>query len=174
MSVEKTILALAAVSVLGGCATRPDTGDQPTATARLRPTQGNTASGTVRFVQWGDRVVVNAEVSGLKPDSAHGFHPRGRGDCSAPDAASAGEHWNPFGRAHGDPRSGTHHAGDMLNIRADPSGNSSYLSELRIGTVTAGPVSIVGRSVVVHAQPDDYRSQPAGNTGARIACGVIE
>jgi Cu-Zn family superoxide dismutase len=113
------------------------------------------------------------QLTGLAPNSEHGFHVHEKGDCSAPDATSAGPHFNPGGAQHGRPGSGMHHMGDLMNLRADAKGAVSAEVELAGLTLSPGPNSIVGRALVVHRDPDDYASQPAGNSGPRIACGVI-
>lgn len=143
-----------------------------TATATLAPTAGNTAAGTVAFTQKGDKVTVTAKVSGLAP-GGHGFHIHEKGDCSAPDATSAGGHFNPTGKAHGDPAGPDHHAGDMPMLQADASGNAALTADLDVIRIGGGASDIVGRSVVVHKDADDFKAQPTGNSGARVACGVI-
>jgi Cu-Zn family superoxide dismutase len=147
-------------------------GGEPAAEAKLAPTQGNSAAGSVAFVQKGGKTQVVAKVSGLTP-GPHGFHVHEKGDCSAPDATSAGGHFNPGGKKHGDPGSGEHHAGDMPMLVADAAGNAELKTELSSATVADGPNSVVGKAVIVHASPDDYTTQPTGNSGARVACGVI-
>ncbi|WP_198320773.1 superoxide dismutase family protein [Azohydromonas aeria] len=147
--------------------------NMPSAMATVAPTQGQTVSGMVGFHDMGGHVMVHARLSGLKPNAEHGFHVHEKGDCSAPDATSAGGHFNPDNQPHG-PQDGPRHAGDMPNLRADGSGNVDVRVMLRgVSVGTGGMSDVVGRSVVVHAQPDDYRSQPAGNSGARVGCGVI-
>lgn len=163
-------IALAALALVG-CATAQR--DVPTATATLQPTAGNAANGTVKFEQHGDMVRVSGTVSGLLPNSEHGFHVHEKGDCSAPDASSAGGHFNPLKKEHGHAVPGGRHAGDMPNLRANSDGRASFSIDLRGMTVADGETSILGKSAVVHAKPDDYRSQPSGDSGARIACGVI-
>jgi Cu-Zn family superoxide dismutase len=143
-----------------------------TATATLAPTAGNNVKGTVTFTQKGDKVAVDAKVSGLKP-GAHGFHVHEKGDCSAPDGMSAGGHFNPTGKPHGDPNAPDHHAGDMQMLQADASGNATLSVELGVITVGSGATDVVGKSIIVHADPDDFKTQPTGNSGARVACGVI-
>jgi Cu-Zn family superoxide dismutase len=144
------------------------------AAARLQPTAGNRASGTVWFAQEGDRLVVRGRVSGLTPNQEHGFHVHERGDCSSPDASSAGEHFNPtrkpHGAAHGDTE---HHLGDLPSLKADA--NGSAVADFRLPGVLlgSGANDFMGKALVVHANPDDLRSQPAGNSGPRVACGVI-
>jgi len=142
------------------------------AEAKLQPTQGNKVAGTVNFTQTGDKLKVVANVSGLAP-GAHGFHIHEKGDCSAPDATSAGAHFNPAGAPHGDPMQGDHHAGDMPMLEADASGNARLSAELSPAMLKDGPANILGKSVIVHVSPDDLKTQPTGNSGARVACGVI-
>ncbi|HTP47013.1 MAG TPA: superoxide dismutase family protein [Casimicrobiaceae bacterium] len=138
----------------------------------LAPTAGNTAAGSVSFAQKGDKVTVTAKISGLSP-GGHGFHIHEKGDCSAPDAMSAGGHFNPTGKAHGNPDSPDHHAGDMPMLQADASGNASLTAELSGVSIGTGSADIIGKSVIVHKDADDYKTQPTGNSGARLACGVI-
>lgn len=156
--------------VLAGCA-GSSYGDR-TAEAVLKPTQGNAASGTVSFRQEGGSVQVTARVSGLTP-GAHGFHIHDKGDCSAPDATSAGGHFNPTGKAHGHPDHADHHAGDMPQLMADAAGNATLSARLTGVSIGEGAANIVGRGLIVHAAPDDFKTQPTGNSGARVACGVI-
>jgi Cu-Zn family superoxide dismutase len=144
-----------------------------TATATIAPTAGNTAKGTVTFTQKGDNVTVTARLSGLAP-GGHGFHVHEKGDCSAPDATSAGGHFNPTGKQHGAPDAADHHAGDMPMLQADASGNATLTTDIAGLNIGGGSADIVGKSVVVHKDPDDYKTQPAGNSGARIGCGVIQ
>lgn len=143
-----------------------------TASAILAPTAGNTAAGTVTFAQSGDKVRVTAKVSGLTP-GGHGFHIHEKGDCSAPDGMSAGGHFNPAGKPHGDPAAPDHHAGDMPMLQADASGNATLDADLDTIRIGAGATDIVGKAVVVHTGADDFKTQPTGNSGARVACGVI-
>ncbi|MBE0595716.1 MAG: superoxide dismutase family protein [Desulfuromonadales bacterium] len=145
------------------------------AIARLAPTQGNETTGTVTFTRQADGVEVVAEIQGLPPGGRHGFHVHETGDCSAPDATSAGGHFNPQGTPHGAPDNplDQRHAGDLGNIEAGPDGTAQY-RRVDPGLQLDGPQSIVGKAVLVHANPDDFTSQPAGEAGARLACGVIE
>lgn len=168
----KRFLNIAAVSLLAagaGCATQGSGGQA--AEAVLKPTQGNTASGTVSFRQDGSALLVSARISGLTP-GAHGFHIHEKGDCSAPDATSAGGHFNPSAKPHGHPDHGEHHAGDMPQLVADAAGNATLDARLE-GVAFAGTSGIVGRGLIIHAAPDDFKTQPTGNSGARVACGVI-
>ena len=167
----RSILAAAAALGLAACQTVPS--DAPRAVASLQPTKGNQTSGTVTFAQVGGKVRVHATVTGLKPGQEHGFHVHEAGDCSSADGMSAKGHFNPHAKPHGHHGTQERHAGDMPNLRADASGRAEASFELDVISVTPGAASIVGRGLIVHAQPDDYQSQPVGNAGARMACAVI-
>jgi len=167
------IVQLAAAGMLVACASGPMS-DGPRAVAKLMPTRGNTAAGTATFVQQGGKVLVTADITGLKPNSEHGFHVHERGDCSSGDGESAGGHFNPFGKPHAAVATTERHVGDILSLKADSTGRAVYKAETELMTVTAGAASIVGKGLIVHLNPDDYKTQPTGNAGARIACAVIE
>ena len=143
------------------------------AEASLAPTQGNKAAGQVRFTQADGGVRVEARVTGLTP-GGHGFHLHEKGDCSAPDATSAGGHFNPTKKAHGHPDKGEHHLGDLPMLEADAKGEASLTTLVKGVSISDGDTGIVGRAVIVHAGPDDYKTQPTGNSGGRLACGVIQ
>ena len=149
-------------------------GGPPAATravATIAPTQGNTAAGTVTFTAVKGAVHVIADLTGLAPGE-HGFHIHEKGDCSAPDGTSAGGHFNPGSHQHGAPGAQVH-AGDLGNITADASGKAHLEGDFPQMTLT-GPDSIVGRAVIVHAAADDLKTQPTGNAGGRLGCGVIK
>jgi superoxide dismutase, Cu-Zn family len=180
----RTLLAIStAVLALSGCSSMKDglgsmhdrmMGDGPRATAKLEATKGNTASGTVTFMQHGDHVMAHAIITGLKPLSEHGFHVHEKGDCSSGDGLGTGGHFNPTGKPHG-AQDADHHAGDMPALKADAEGRAEahmHLTGVTLGD--GGPTDLAGRGLIVHAGPDDYKTQPTGNSGARIACGVIE
>lgn len=144
------------------------------AEAEILATEGHDTAGLIRFMQVGDGVRIQGTVSGLTPGE-HGFHIHATGDCSAPDASSAGDHFNPDGTPHGAPDDppAERHRGDFGNIVADEDGNAEIDltdSNLRM----SGPDSIIGKAVIVHAGRDDLESQPSGNAGARVGCGVIQ
>jgi Cu-Zn family superoxide dismutase len=167
-------LMIGAWLLLPACANTTDAGqDKPGAVAELAPTQGNEVRGTVEFFQQGDLVVAEAKVSGLRPNSTHGFHIHETGDCSAPDASSAGGHFDPTVSPHGGPTGEVRHGGDLGNLQADADGNARSTVKVSGITIDGGPDRITGRAVVVHSGTDDLKSQPAGNSGARAACGVI-
>jgi len=170
-SLARTCGTILAALGLAACGTSVSL-DEPAAVAALKPTAGNNTSGQVRFVQQGGSVLVNARVTGLKPGQEHGFHIHEKGDCSAPDATSAGGHYNPTGQPHG-PQDAAHHAGDLPALKADANGvaeTSFRVSGVGIGS---GEANIVGKGLIVHVSPDDYKTQPTGNSGARLACAVI-
>lgn len=162
--------SLAAIA-LTACVSSPTM--RPDAIADLAPASASQVKGTVTFRNTADGVRAEATVSGLTAGE-HGFHIHDVGDCSAPDATSAKGHFNPAGKSHGSYAAADHHAGDMPNLVADDSGNAKWSATIPGIRVGSGESNILGRAVVIHADPDDYKSQPAGNSGKRIACGVIK
>jgi Cu-Zn family superoxide dismutase len=170
---KKILIPLSLLALLGavsGCA-NVDTATKTAARTEVAPTQGNTAKGSVTFTQEADGVKIVANISGLKPGS-HGFHIHEKGDCSAPDATSAGGHFNPNQQPHGKTGDAAHHVGDLPPLEADAAGNAK-LSAVVQGVALSGDNTIVGRGLIVHAAPDDFKTQPTGNAGGRVACGVI-
>lgn len=163
------LAALVAAPVHGGEMTDGEAVDR--AVAVLHPTEGNRASGTVIFTKVADGVQIEATVEGLEPGK-HGFHIHVLGDCTAPDATSAGGHYNPDGHPHAGPDQEKRHMGDLGNLEANQIGRAHY-ERLDDYVTLNGPKSIVGRAVIVHAGEDDLTTQPTGNAGARLACGVI-
>lgn len=147
-----------------------------TASAELAPTQGNETKGNVTFSVVDGRVHVKGQISGLTPNTEHGFHIHETGDCSAPDGASAGGHFNPSTEDHGSVAATPHHGGDMPNIKSDAQGNAvvdaNVSTNVNIGK--GDGFDIIGRGLIVHADADDYKTQPTGNAGARLACAVIK
>ncbi|MDD0811120.1 superoxide dismutase family protein [Curvibacter sp. RS43] len=156
---------------LSACATGPS---GPSAQAELKPTQGNSVSGQLRFVQTGAQVQVSGEVRGLKPNAEHGFHIHEKGDCSSGDGMSTGGHFNPSGAAHGQHGTGAHHSGDLPALVANAQGVARIDFTSSSLSLQDGPASIVGKGLIVHRDPDDYRTQPTGNSGPRVACAVIQ
>ncbi|PZN27397.1 MAG: superoxide dismutase [Proteobacteria bacterium] len=140
----------------------------------LQPTEGSSVTGTLAITTIGNAVSITGSVKGLTPNAEHGFHIHENGDCSAPDASSAGGHFNPAGNPHGHPGENSH-LGDMLNLQADAQGIATAAARIEGATLHTGePTDLVGRAIVVHEKADDYTSQPAGDSGKRIACGVIQ
>lgn len=147
------------------------------AVAQLAPTQGNTATGSLNLTAEGEGVRLSGSIQGLPPEGEFGFHIHEKGDCSAPDASSAGEHFNPAGAQHGNPQGGpgaAHHAGDMVNVKSDAQGIAQVDARAMGVTLQTGQSNdVFGKAVVLHQKADDYATQPSGNSGPRIACGVI-
>ena len=168
----KKLFLLTAAAVLAACQSTPD--QPPRATAALQPTKGSKAFGEATFEEVAGKVRVIVFAQGLKPGQEHGFHIHEAGDCSSGDGMSTKGHFNPYGRPHGDPNSPERHAGDLPALKADKGGRGRLDVTMDVITVRPGPASVVGRGLIIHADPDDYRTQPTGNAGARIACGVIK
>lgn len=166
------ILGITVASVLAACAHVGASG--PIALAKLESTKGNTATGTVTFTQVGDKVRVEANLSGLKPNAEHGFHIHEKGDCSSGDGMSTGGHFNPLGKPHGSHEGMERHAGDLPALKADAAGHAKISVMMDVITVSPGATSVIGRGMIVHRDADDYKTQPTGNAGPRIACAVIQ
>ena len=169
----RKFFALAAVAAaLSACQSTPDVA--PRATAALQPTKGNKAFGEATFEQVGDKVRVVVFAQNLPPEREVGFHIHEAGDCSSGDGMSAKGHFNPFGKPHGNPQSSERHAGDLPALKVAKNGRARLDVTVEGISIGQGPGDIVGRGLIIHADPDDYKTQPTGNAGARIACGVIK
>jgi superoxide dismutase, Cu-Zn family len=175
-SSQLSLISLLCLSLAANVATAqtpaPKSAGPLKAIAVLHPTDGNKVSGTVTFTEEADGVRIQADISGLTPGK-HGFHVHEFGDCSAPDLASAGGHFNPTNKPHAGPDAAERHVGDMGNVEADASGAAKLDYVDHEISLANDQRSVIGRSVIVHAKADDLKSQPAGDSGARIACGVI-
>ena len=168
------IAATAAAVLLAACQTTPTEPPEPLmATAQLKPTKGSKTFGEATFEEVGKLVRVVVFVQGLRPGQEHGLHIHEAADCSG-DAMGAKGHFNPHGKPHGLPSIAERHAGDLPALKANKAGRANVHVDVDIITLKPGPANIIGRSVIVHADPDDYTTQPTGNAGARIACGVIQ
>jgi Cu-Zn family superoxide dismutase len=163
----KTFLS---ITILCACVSFAQAQEVTKATATLESKSGSQVTGTATFTKVGDDVQVVADIQGLKPGK-HGFHIHEKGDCSAPDAASAGAHFNPTMKHHGGPDNLDHHSGDLGNIETDASGKTHLDWKGKLSL--SGKDSIIGKSVVVHEKEDDLKTDPSGNSGARVACGAI-
>lgn len=171
MNKTSNVLSVMCAALLANaCASTPASG--PRAEAKIEARSGSSVAGIVSFSQSGEKLHIEAKVSGLTPGE-HGFHVHESGDCSAPDASSAKGHFNPEGRPHGHHHYQERHAGDMPNLVADHDGNAILKIDIGMLTLDGTQLGIVGRSVVIHADPDDYKSQPAGNSGKRVGCGTV-
>jgi len=185
------IVIPAVALALAACSTAPATSPPPgasatantttpavptarSASAMLTPASGSLVSGKFSALPIAGGVRITGEIGGLARGSTHAIHIHEKGDCSAADATSAGGHFNPAQQPHGRVGSGPHHGGDMDNIVADGNGVAQVDVQALGVTLGGGATNIGGRAIVVHAMPDDYTSQPAGNAGARVACGVIQ
>ena len=146
-------------------------GRTKSAVATLSPAASGAVAGIVTFTASGNSADVHVVATGLVPGSTHGFHVHDVGNCASPDFMSAGGHFNPGHHQHG-PQNAEHHAGDMPGLLADPAGKIDTTFTLN-GVALGGAEGFVGHAVILHAGPDDYATQPTGNSGGRIACGVI-
>ena len=170
------LIPVAAAALLAACqsTSSPKPDEAARATAALQPTKGSKAFGEATFEQVGDKVRVIVFAQGLKPDAEHGFHIHEAGDCGSSDGMSAKGHFNPHGKPHGDPKSAERHAGDLPSLKAGKDGRARIDATVDAISIGQGAGNIVGRGLIIHADPDDYKTQPTGNAGARIACGVIK
>ena len=155
--------ALVAASAMAGEPTK--------AVAVLHPTKDSNVEGIVTFTKSGDETKIVADITGLTPGK-HGFHIHEFGDCSSPDGKAAGGHFNPTNNPHAGHDVAQRHEGDMGNIEADSSGKAHLELTDSMMTMT-GEKSIIGHGVIVHEKADDLKSQPTGDAGGRVACGVI-
>ena len=165
---KKALIVLAAAT-LAACAHAP----KPMAMAMLHPAGSQTARGMVHLQDMGtDGVEVKIDLLGV-PAGVHGFHIHETGDCSN-NGQNAGGHFNPGSMIHGAPDAQSHHAGDFGNVTADDKGEVHMTFMTHSISLTNGQSNnVIGRAVVLHGNADDLTSQPAGNAGPRISCGVI-
>lgn len=162
------LIAAGAIALVGTSAFA----EEPTkAIAVLHSTKGSNVEGTVTFTKSGDEVKIIADVTGLTPGK-HGFHIHEFGDCSSPDGKAAGGHFNPTNNPHAGHDAAQRHEGDLGNLEADSSGKA-HIDLTDNMMMMSGDKSIIGRGVIVHEKEDDLKSQPVGNAGGRVACGVI-
>ena len=166
---KRLALLTLSLALLGACAS---TYSGPSAVATLAPASDQTAAGTVVLTQLADGAVeVKVDLTGVPP-GVHGFHIHEKGDC-ANNGGAAGMHFNPATTDHGAPNMPPHHAGDFGNVTANEAGEVHTTFTTRSVTLDSGANSAVGRAFILHAAPDDLKTQPTGNAGARIACGVV-
>ena len=164
------LLPVVALVAVVACAHKMSTG--PMASATLQSTSGSTAQGTAHFTELAaGGVEVKLDVTGVAP-GVHGFHIHDKGDCGD-NGNAAGPHFNPTNQPHGAPDSDAHHSGDFGNVMANDKGEIHHHFVTHSVTVSAGSNSVVGHAVILHGNPDDLKTQPSGNAGPRIACGVV-
>lgn len=157
--------------VAGSFALSATASEPTTAIAVLHSTKGSKVEGVVTFTKSGNETKIVADLTGLKPGQ-HGFHIHEFGDCSSSDGKSAGGHFNPTNNAHAGHDADKRHEGDLGNIEADSSGKAHLELTDKIMTMS-GEKSIIGRGLIVHEKADDMKTQPTGDAGGRVACGVI-
>jgi Cu-Zn family superoxide dismutase len=141
------------------------------ASALLTPFGAGRVEGAIRFLQFGNNVVVRVRVTDLPANGTFGVHVHEGRSCIG--ESGLGGHFNPTNAPHGRPGSGAHHAGDLPNLRADAYGMAGYSTGSAVLTVGTGPNSVIGRVVVVSSRADDFRTQPDGNSGPPLACGFV-
>ena len=149
--------------------------EKRTAKAEMKPCSDSQAKGEATFTEENGAVLFELTVENLTPGE-HGIHLHEKGDCSAEDGSSAGGHWNPAMTPHGKRGDGTaFHRGDIANMSVGDDGKGTLSLSISDWTI-GGPDStnVIGKSVIVHASPDDFTSQPSGNAGARVSCGEIK
>jgi Cu-Zn family superoxide dismutase len=188
------VVAVVSILSLAGCggsskeegAPSPETTVEPTtekpaagsgnaneALAELAPKSGSAVTGQAAFFLDGDNVTLSLSLQNLPP-GVHAVHIHEFGDCSAADGSSAGGHWNPMGHNHGKWNQAPFHMGDLGNVTADEYGNGTIAITTSLWTIGTGQEDdVVGKSIIVHASADDFVTQPTGNAGGRLACGVI-
>ena len=166
----KNLLALSVLIACGLNVAHADT----RATVQMQATKGNTASGTLELVQKGDLVSVTGKIEGLRANGEHGFHVHEKGDCASGDGMGTGGHFNPLAKTHGMHGHGETHAGDMPSLVADANGVAVVNFETSsISLLDGNPANAIGRGMIIHRDPDDFKTQPSGNAGPRISCGVV-
>ncbi|KMS57639.1 superoxide dismutase family protein [Sphingobium cupriresistens] len=175
MKILPLLTALPIVLAASACATTTGTASAaPTASAKLAAADGS-ARGMATVTQAADGLHVVVKAMGLTP-GIHAVHIHTTGQCAAPDFASAGGHWNPTARQHGKDNPAGMHMGDMPNMTVGPDGAGAieyHIADAMIGEGATPLLDADGAAVVVHAQADDNKSDPAGNAGGRVACGVL-
>lgn len=146
-----------------------------TAFAKMESKSDSKVQGTILLTQDSEtQVTLQIDLRGFAPNTTHAFHVHANGDCSDAGAASAGPHFNPAGTRHGGPDHENRHAGDMGNLDADEKGEVHTQKTNTLVTLQENvPNSAIGKSIIIHEAVDDFQTQPTGNAGARVACGVI-
>jgi Cu-Zn family superoxide dismutase len=173
-SLGLTLTAAVGLGLVASSALAQKGAPAPAVKATLEARSGSTVTGWATFTEvegGGVKVVVHVEKA---PPGTHGLHIHETGDCSDPEAKSAGGHFNPTKMDHAGPMDEKHHAGDLGNIEVKADGTGDLTITSKMIAVTYGPNNVVGRAVIFHEKADDLKTQPTGNAGARLACGVIK
>jgi len=172
---KRNFLAIGAAAVLvglgGAAAVSAAAGDKATATIESK--SGSKVTGKAEFTELASGgTKVEVWIENATPGT-HGLHIHEKGDCSAPDGSSAGGHFNAAGNPHAAPADKARHNGDLGNIEVGTDGKGHLEITSDLLTVSPGPDSVVGKSVIFHEKADDLKTQPTGNAGARYGCGII-
>ncbi len=170
---KRTIITAALLGMAAGCAGTAEQ-KEASATATLEPRSGSQVRGTVTFTQAGPDIVrVSGQFTGHSK-GPKGFHIHEKGDCSDPKAMSTGGHFNPTRHKHGGPYEPVRHSGDLGNLNFSDQGVANINFVVGGISVSSGKADgIIGRAVIVHADVDDFKTDPTGNAGGRVACGII-
>ena len=176
MRFMRVLLLVGGLAACGG--QTPGPGGQPlpspVATAELQDTAGKRI-GIATFTRADSGAFLAVSVAGLAPGE-HGMHIHGSGDCTPPGFTTAGPHFNPTAKQHGLESPAGPHGGDLPNLRVEADGSADTSLRIGPGLLAGGDASILGprgTALVIHARPDDQRTDPSGNSGDRVACGVI-
>jgi Cu-Zn family superoxide dismutase len=161
-------LAAAALFLVTSCVT--------TKTYPIQYKSNSDVQGTAKFTQTGKTVELDMNVLKLNPNGIHAAHIHEKGDCSSLDGSSAGGHWNPTSHDHGKWGVGEHHAGDLGNLKADKNGTARLIMKTDQWCLgcSDGTKNLYGKSIIIHQQADDFKTQPTGNAGGRIGCVEIK
>lgn len=169
----KTVLILGLATAMAGCTSIADVPTERVGETQLRFANGLPA-GTAQLLRGANQISLSVSVSGMEP-GAHGFHLHAVGRCEGPDFTSAEGHLNPYGKNHGSLSAGGSHLGDLPNLTVAANGTAT--ADVVIGgdreTVLEQIFDKDGTAIIVHAKADDYRTNPSGDAGARVACGVM-
>ncbi|PJK07484.1 superoxide dismutase [Lysobacteraceae bacterium NML120232] len=176
MLLPMAVLTMAACAHTAGSNTPAASAAVPpgSAVVKLQAKSGSQVGGELHLHAEAGGVRLQGKISGLDAGGEHAFHIHEKGDCSAADGSSAGGHFNPTAQPHGRSAHGAHHLGDQDNLRANAEGMAevnAFFPGVSLGDGAASDVA--GKAVIIHAGSDDYTSQPTGNAGGRIACGVV-
>lgn len=175
MNKKLILFSIITIVVIAACKSATDNSSNRL-TINLEPKSGSTVTGTATFSEKNGVVTFEAKMSGLKP-GVHAIHIHEKSDCSAADATSAGGHWNPTFKKHGKWSDAEHHKGDIGNFTADEKGNGTITLKTDEWCIGCGDATkdVLNKGLIVHANPDDFTTQPTGNAGGRVACsGIIK